>query len=52
MLTVHLAKARQPPAPGAKPKRLGWIWIPSLYLHRFLRLTPLYFFVLGCYYYL
>lgn len=48
MLAVHLAKARAQAA--AKP--LGWAWVPSLYLHRFLRLTPTYFFVLGAYYYL
>jgi peptidoglycan/LPS O-acetylase OafA/YrhL len=52
MLAVHLTKARQPVAPDTQPKSLGVSWIPSLYLHRFLRLTPLYFFVLGCYYYL
>lgn len=48
MLAVHLAKAR---AQGAA-KPLGWAWVPSLYLHRFLRLTPTYFFVLGAYIFL
>lgn len=52
MLTAHLTKARQPPSPGAPPKPVGCGWIPSLYLHRYMRLTPLYFFVLGCYYFL
>ncbi len=51
MLAVHLAKARQPAPPSTRPKPLGWSWVPSLYLHRYLRLTPLYFFVLGMYYY-
>lgn len=48
MLALHLAKARA----QAPTKPLGCAWVPSLYLHRFLRLTPTYFFVLGAYYYL
>lgn len=47
MLAVHLAKARE----QAPAKPLGWAWVPSLYLHRFLRLTPTYSFVLGTYFF-
>jgi hypothetical protein len=32
-----------------KKKALGWTWVPMLYLHRFLRLSPLYFYILAMY---
>lgn len=34
-----------------KKKKLGWAWVPMLYLHRYLRLSPLYFYVLAMYLY-
>jgi hypothetical protein len=30
-------------------KKLGWAWVPMLYLHRYLRLSPLYFYILAMY---
>ena len=46
MLAQHLAKALRPP-PTQQKKPLGWAWVPMLYVHRYLRLTPLYFFVVS-----
>lgn len=51
MLTKHLQKAMAPPAADSKTEKkpLGWSWVPMLYVHRYLRLSPLYFYVLGMY---